>query len=104
MTTTTGTFSPTRKYARVPCNAAAAWSSDGQSQAGVCENLSIGGAFFRGTVPSMSTVTFTLCLPSVGPVTLTGEVCHRTEEGCGLRFTRMAPQALVALCGYVGAR
>ena len=97
-------FSTPRRYSRVACHAAATVSFGGATVLGTCENLSLGGAFFRGAAPPLSgSVTMTLCLPSVGPVEMSGEVCHGDQAGCGIRFTRLPSQALAAICAYVGA-
>ena len=92
-----------RRHTRVPCTAAAIITTDGGTVSGVCENLSLGGAFVNcEPVPPGDSVSVTLCLPSLGPVELTGKVLRREARGCGIRFTHLASTALIAICTYIG--
>ena len=94
----------TRRYVRVACNAAAVITTDAGTFPGVCDSLSLGGAFVRcETTPSCDIVSMILCLPSLGPVEVTGEVLYRDPRGCGIRFTSLASNAMTAICTFVGA-
>lgn len=102
MATTTET--QPRRFNRVSCNAAAVVTTAHDTLAGVCENLSLGGAYVSGApAPTAKSVTMAFCLPSVGPVEVAGEVRHGTEKGFGIRFTHLPPRALMAICSYVGS-
>jgi hypothetical protein len=91
-----------RRHVRVACNAAAVITTADDTFAGVCQNISLGGAYFSGdTAPASGSITFTLCLPSMGPVELVGEVRPRAPTGCGIRFTQIPYPALTAICAYV---
>ena len=91
-----------RRYARVACGASAVIALRDQELRGVCENLSIGGAYFKGAgAPLSTTVSMTLSLPMAGDVELVGEVRHSSDSGCGIRFTRIPSRALLAICAYV---
>jgi len=97
--------SPTRRYSRVNCNAAAVMTAGATTVTGVCENISIGGAYFKGSeAPPVGPVVLTLCLPSMGPIELSGEVCHTSTDACGIRFTNIPRSAFSAICAYVGTR
>ena len=103
MPTTTTTTSNPRRYTRVTCNAAAIVTAGAASLAGVCENLSVGGAFFKGaTAPTVTEVKMVLCLPSMGPIEIVGEVRHARDDGFGIRFTHLPSNSLMAICSYVG--
>ncbi len=103
MNETTRTFTQ-RRYVRVPCNAAATITRGDRTTAGVCDSLSVGGAFFRGeAAPARAPVKMVLCLPSMGPIEVQGEVCYSRGEGIGIRFTQLPPGALMAICSYVGS-
>ncbi|MGC4113155.1 MAG: PilZ domain-containing protein [Myxococcales bacterium] len=93
-----------RRYARVPCNAAAVVTLGERRASGICDSLSVGGAFFKGeAAPARSPLKLVLCLPSMGPIEVEGEVCYSREDGIGIRFTQLPPNALMAICAYVGA-
>jgi hypothetical protein len=99
------TDSDFRRYSRIPCKVAAVVTLGDGSHTGVCENLSIGGAFVRGIgAPLSAAVSMSVTLPSVGPVEVVGEVRHSSSLGCGIRFTRIPPKALFAICAYVNAQ
>jgi hypothetical protein len=93
-----------RRNKRVACNAAAVITTDTGTFPGVCESLSLGGAFVScEPAPPSDVVSMILCLPSLGPVEVTGEVLYREPRGCGIRFTHLASAALMAICTFVGA-
>ena len=92
-----------RRFTRVTCNAAAMVAYGDSTFAGVCENISVGGAFFKGaSLPSLTEVHMMLCLPSIGPIEVLGEVRHAHEDGFGLRFKRVESRGLMAICTFVG--
>lgn len=100
---TDATSTSPRRFTRVPCNVAAMVAFRDAQYSGVCQNLSVGGAYFRGgSAPSATDVDIVLCIPSLGPVELHGEVCHSEADGVGVRFKQIPSQALSALCAYVG--
>ncbi|HEY3447172.1 MAG TPA: PilZ domain-containing protein [Myxococcales bacterium] len=104
MNETTKTFPVQRRYARVACNAAAVVTRGEHSAAGICDSLSIGGAFFKGeAAPARAPLKLVLCLPSMGPIEVEGEVCYSRADGIGIRFTQLPPNALMAICTYVGS-
>ena len=93
-----------RRNTRIACNTAAVITSDAGTFPGVCESLSLGGAFVRcETAPASDSVSMILCLPSLGPVEVAGEILYREPEGCGIRFTHLASAAVVAICAFVGS-
>ncbi|HEY3446014.1 MAG TPA: PilZ domain-containing protein [Myxococcales bacterium] len=95
---------PCRKNPRIVCNAAAVITTDGGTYPGVCESLSPGGAFVRcDACPSEDRVSVIVCLPSLGPIELDGEVLYRQPQGCGIRFTGLASAALMAICTFMGS-
>lgn len=104
MNTATKTYPVQRRYTRVPCNAAAVVTQGEHTAAGICDSLSVGGAFFKGeSAPAKATVKMVLCLPSMGPIEVEGEVCYARADGIGIRFTQLPPVALMAICTYVGS-
>ncbi|MBI5546172.1 MAG: PilZ domain-containing protein [Deltaproteobacteria bacterium] len=93
-----------RRFVRVECDAEALVTLPGESHRGVCANLSVGGAFFRGSsLPAGATVSITMSLAESGPVMVVGEVRHSSPEGSGIRFTQLPPNALTSIHGYVNA-
>ena len=91
------------RHTRVCCNAAAVITTDQGTFPGVCVSLSRCGAFVTcDQAPSSDAVSMILCLPSLGPVEVAGEVLYRKPSGCGIRFTRIASTALIAICTFVG--
>ena len=98
------TYPVQRRYARVACNAAAVVTLGEHTTAGICDSLSVGGAFFKGeAAPPSAPIKLVLCLPSMGPIEVHGEVCYSREDGFGIRFTQLPPTALRAICTYVGS-
>jgi len=94
---------PTRRYARVSCHASAVVTSGVETFAGICNSLSIGGAFFKGEhSPPDREIRMVLCLPSMEPIEVRGEVRYSREDGFGISFTHLPPHALSAICAYVG--
>jgi hypothetical protein len=94
---------PVRNNVRVDCNAAAVITTETDTCPGVCESLSIAGAFVRcEAAPAQKDVSMILCLPSLGPVEVAGEILYREARGCGIRFTHVASAAVVAICTFVG--
>lgn len=95
---------PERRHSRVDCNAAALLRVGETTFTGVFENLSLGGACFRGTaIPPAGVVHVTLCLPSMGTIQLTGEIRHVAPGACGIRFVDVPSDSLEAISAYVGA-
>ena len=94
-----------RKNPRIVCNAAAVVITRRGTYPGVCESLSPGGAFVRcDRCPAEDQVSLIVCLPSLGPVELDGEVLYRQPEGCGIRFTGLASTALTAISTFMGKK
>ncbi|MGC4117990.1 MAG: PilZ domain-containing protein [Myxococcales bacterium] len=97
-------FSAERQHTRIPCFAPAVVESGGEMVAGVCENISLGGAFFRGAPrPRTPFVQMVLCIPSLGPVEVEGEVRHACADGFGVRFTWLSPAAALGIRIFLGA-
>lgn len=94
-----------RKNPRIVCNAAAVINTERGTYPGVCESLSEGGAFVRcPECPKSDRVSLVVCLPSLGPIELAGEVVYRRPEGCGIKFTGFASAALFAIDAFMGKR
>jgi hypothetical protein len=101
---TTMTSDSQRRHTRIACQAPAVISSPTGVLSGVCENLSLGGAFVRcERTPPCDRVSVTFHLPSLGPIEVAGEVLRSGPGGCGIRFTHLASTALVSICTFVGA-
>jgi hypothetical protein len=90
MNETTRTFTQ-RRYVRVPCNAAATITRGDRTTAGVCDSLSVGGAFFRGeAAPARAPVRWSCaCLPWADRGA--GRGLYSRGEGIGIRFTQLPP-------------
>lgn len=94
-----------RKNPRIVCNAAAVLTTARGTYPGVCESLSAGGAFVRcRECPAEDRVALVVCLPSLGPVELAGEVLYRQSDGCGIKFTGFASAALFAIDAFMGKK
>ena len=93
-----------RRNTRVACHTAAAITTDQGTFPGVCENLSLSGAFVNCAPTWSSTfISMMLYLPPLGAVEVAGEILRREPRGCGVRFTRLASTALTTICAFVGA-
>jgi len=91
-----------RRNTRVACHATAVLSTGAGVFAGVCENLSLGGAFVScDPTPSYGAISMILYLPSQGPVEVAGEVLRHGAHGCGIRFPRLPSRALTAISTVV---
>jgi hypothetical protein len=91
-----------RRNTRVTCHATAVLSTDAGVFSGVCENLSLGGAFVScEPAPSDGVVSVILYLPAQGPVEVAGEILRHEARGCGIRFSRLPSRTLNAISSVV---
>ncbi|MGC4120811.1 MAG: PilZ domain-containing protein [Myxococcales bacterium] len=98
-------FKRNRENPRIACNAAAIITTPRGTYPGVCESLSPGGAFVRcDHCPPDNRVTVIVCLPSLGPVELEGEILYRQPTGCGIRFTGPASSGLTTVQTFIGKK
>lgn len=89
--------------AQISCNAAAVITTETGTYPGVCKELSLDGTYVRCEAqPTSDSVSLIVCLPSLGPIELNGEIRERRQDGCVIRFTNLASAAALAICTFMG--